>query len=107
ALTDAGGDLVGTRDYDVWGAIDLAAGASTGHGYLGERQDPATGLVFLRKRWYDPATGRFLTPDRAPASTDDSRTLHRYLYAAADPGNKVDRSGDQYDLISLNLSVSV
>jgi RHS repeat-associated protein len=32
-------------------------------GFTGEWTDQSTGLVYLRARWYDPATGRFLTRD--------------------------------------------
>jgi RHS repeat-associated protein len=76
------------------------------HGYLSERQDPATGLVYLRARWYDPQTGRFLTPDLAKAVTDDSRSLHRYVYSSDDPLNKYDPSGET-NLASTMASISI
>jgi RHS repeat-associated protein len=51
-------------------------------------------------RYYNPATGRFLSRDpeefkpldskRKPV---DSGKLHRYLYAGADPVNRIDPSG--------------
>jgi RHS repeat-associated protein len=106
AITDANGDVTGGRGYDAWGGVVSPSGASFDHGYLGERQDPATGLVFLRRRWYDPATGRFLTPDRAPAATDDSRTLHRYAYAEDDPLDKLDRTGQQ-SMGEISVSMSI
>jgi RHS repeat-associated protein len=31
--------------------------------FTGEQTDASTGLVYLRARWYDPATGRFLSLD--------------------------------------------
>ena len=32
-------------------------------GFLGEQQDPETGYLYLRNRYYDPELARFLTPD--------------------------------------------
>ncbi|MBW3670192.1 MAG: RHS repeat-associated core domain-containing protein, partial [Acidobacteria bacterium] len=51
--------------------------------------EPATGLVYLRARWYDPGTGTFLTPD--PLGYRDSSNL--YAYAAGDPVNRHDPTG--------------
>jgi RHS repeat-associated protein len=106
-VVDPAGAVVGSRAYDPWGAIAQSTGAAPQHGFVGERQDPATGLVFLRARWYDPRTGRFLTPDPASGATDDSRTLHRYAYSAEDPLNKLDRSGHQFDMMSLSISMDI
>jgi RHS repeat-associated protein len=92
ATTDAAGNVLDTAAYDAWGVV-TAGGIPEGHGYAGERQDPYTGLVFLRARWYHPVLGRFLTPDRADFDPQDTRTLHRYLYTMGDPLNRIDPSG--------------
>lgn len=52
-------------------------------------QEPATGLILMRRRWYDPATGTFLTPD--PMGYADSS--NPYAYAKADPVNYSDPTG--------------
>src|ERR1051326_711857 len=52
-------------------------------------QEPATGLVFARARWYDPQTGAFLSPD--PLGYIDSSNL--YTFAGGDPVNERDPSG--------------
>ena len=52
-------------------------------------RDPATGLVYLRDRWYDPATGSFVTPD--PEGHRDSSNL--YAYCGGDPINCSDPTG--------------
>lgn len=52
-------------------------------------RDPATGLVFMRNRWYDPQTGTFLTPD--PEGYRDSS--NPYNYCAGDPVNCSDPDG--------------
>ncbi len=51
--------------------------------------DPATGLVYMRDRWYDPPTGSFLTPD--PEGFADS--ANAYVYCGGDPVNCSDPSG--------------
>jgi len=60
-------------------------------------QDPFTGLIFMRERWYDPQTATFLSPD--PEGYADSASL--YSYCHGDPVNCTDptgRLGDGGDL---------
>jgi RHS repeat-associated protein len=52
-------------------------------------QEPATGLVFARGRWYEPQTGTFLSPD--PLGYKDSSNL--YAFAGGDPVNGRDPTG--------------
>ncbi len=53
-------------------------------------QDPDTGLIYARNRWYDPSTGTFLTPD--PLGYVDSANL--YSFAGGDPVNGRDPTGE-------------
>ena len=52
-------------------------------------QDPFTGLINMRDRWYNPATGSFLSPD--PEGNRDSANL--YSYCGGDPINCSDPTG--------------
>jgi RHS repeat-associated protein len=52
-------------------------------------REPATRLVLMRDRWYDGATGTFLTPD--PEGYADSP--NPYVYCAGDPVNCSDPTG--------------
>jgi len=46
--------------------------------YASKRLDPETGLIFFGKRYYDPDTGRWLTPDPSPIT--DSINLCAYVH---------------------------
>jgi len=44
-------------------------------------------------RYYNPATGRFLSRDPEDGKPYDPKTLHKYLYADGDPVNAKDPTG--------------
>ena len=52
-------------------------------------QEPMTGLIYMRDRWYDSRTGSFLSPD--PEGYADSANL--YSYCHGDPVNCTDPTG--------------
>jgi len=57
--------------------------------YLSKRVDEETNLVFFGRRYYDPETGRWLTPD--PQGFDNG--LNLYAYVLNDPLIKLDLYG--------------
>ena len=59
----------------------------------------------MRARWYDPATGRFTTPDPFPGFAALPQTQHPYVYAANNPVNLTDPSGEIIPLIALPLII--
>ena len=71
--------------------------------YRGEQYDSDLALYYLRARYYNPATGRFMSRDPAEAKLTDPATLHRYLYAGGDPINRVDPMGEEAFLESKLL----
>jgi RHS repeat-associated protein len=107
-LADAIGAITDTYDYDAYGNLIHSTG-STPNNYLysGEQFDSDLGLYFLRARYLDVSTGRFLTMDPLMGSPQDPLSLHRYLYAHDDPANRIDPSGMQDDLISLAITASI
>ena len=58
----------------------VAPEPSTSILWAGQYQDPTTGLYYMRARWYDPATGQFLSVDPDLAETGEP-----YAYAGDDP----------------------
>ena len=88
-LADAAGRVVASYSYDAFGARTRTGGtAVAGLGYDGEYADAESGLIYLRARYYDPATAGFLTRDPLEALTGSA-----YGYAGNDPLNAGDPSG--------------
>jgi RHS repeat-associated protein len=73
----------------------------------GEQYDADLGLYYLRARYYNPATGRFMSRDPEEGKPWDPATLHKYLYASSDPVNRVDPRGraDEEDEDALYLKI--
>jgi len=93
-LADLTGTVTDTYDYDAWGNTVNTAGSTLNvYLYRGEQYDPDLDLYYLRARYFNPLTGRFLSRDPEAGKPADAQTLHRYLYAAADPVNKMDPTG--------------
>jgi RHS repeat-associated protein len=93
-LSDAQGAIVQSYTYAPFGELLAAQGTRpSALQYTGEQKDVDTGLVYLRARWYDSATGRFTTRDPFPGFADVPQTLHPYIYALNNPINLTDPSG--------------
>src|SRR5438094_6823735 len=63
--------------------------------YCGERWDSDLGLYYLRARYLNPGTGRFMTMDTFEGAQTDPLSLHKYLYGADNPVNSIDPSGHE------------
>jgi len=72
--------------------MTTAGSGSSIFGWAGEARD-ATGLVFLRARYYSSTTGRFFVRDTWPGNMQMPGTLHPYLYTEGNPVNYTDPSG--------------
>jgi RHS repeat-associated protein len=75
--------------------MPIASTGTTANTYLysGERFDQNIGLYHLRARYYNQGTGRFETMDHELGRIFSPSTLHKYLYAAGNPVNRVDPTG--------------
>jgi len=94
ALTDPDETITDTSLYDAFGQTLETTGATESHyGYTGEQHDPDLGFLYLRARYYNPTLGRFHTQDTWLGRTSEPLTLHKYLYANADPINRIDPGG--------------
>ncbi len=103
-IVNGDGSVAATTSYDAWGNPQAAGGLSgyTPFGYAGGYTD-STGLIYLLKRYYDPATGQFISID-----PDVKETQEPYSYAAANPVSNIDPTGSNPIPIGdggLNLKV--
>ncbi|MFY9222375.1 MAG: RHS repeat-associated core domain-containing protein [Blastocatellia bacterium] len=94
ALTDINGNITDTYEYDSFGnTITSTGNTPNNYLYAGEEWDPDLGMFFLRARYMNPKTGRFITGDYIEGNQEDPLSLHRYLYASANPVYYVDPTG--------------
>lgn len=93
-VTTATGALAETTAYAAYGERTNAA-MTTEKGYIGERHDPETGLIYLNARYMDPKFGRFISPDDWDPIEEGVGT-NRYTYASNDPINKSDPNGHSH-----------
>ncbi len=76
----------------AYGGYGKPRQAMAGKGYIGERHDPETGLLYLHARYLDPVIGRFIQPDPWDPTLPGVGT-NRYAYADNNPVNLCDPLG--------------
>jgi RHS repeat-associated protein len=92
--TNNTGQVETSVEYDAFGAVRTMTGSRyTPRQFTGEEAD-AVRLLYLRARYYDFASGRFLSRDPFPLDAADTQTINRYVYAKNNPTNYVDPSGE-------------
>ena len=92
-VTDASGAAVGSATYEPWGAPRAGSATLGGYGFTGELTDAETGFVYLRARYLDPGTGRFITQDTYPGTPGSPMSQHRFAYGNDNPLSYTDPSG--------------
>ena len=95
AEVDGAGSVAKAFRYTAYGDVvgQVPGGAMpTILGFAGELRD-SSGLTYLRARWYDPRTGRFLTVDPVEGRPSWPGTLNGYAYAGGNPSNYTDPTG--------------
>ena len=93
-LTDSHGLVVATYLYDAYGnSVGTLPAVVNPFQYAGQYKDVVTGLYYLQARYYDPATGQFLSRDPMVATTRSP-----YGYVADNPLNGTDPSGLDFGL---------
>ena len=88
-LVNGAGVLVGSYSYDTYGRTLRHTGpASTPLQFDGQYTDAESGLQYLRARYYDPASGTFLSADPLVSATGEP-----YGFAGNNPLNEFDPTG--------------
>ena len=100
--TGAGGSVVTAYSYDAWGEVRASYGDSGNQvGFTGQFASAVPGLDYFNARYYDFATGTFLTRDSFSGSIDDPGSLNHYVYAKDNPLKYVDPTGHEGELASV------
>ncbi len=107
AILDGSGNVVVKYDYDAWGTPRVLNSAGTvitdtqhiGHKnpfrYRGYYYDTETGLYYLKSRYYDPETCRFINMDSVEyADPTYLHGLNLYAYCNNNPIMYVDPNGN-------------
>ena len=98
-LTNSVGVVTDTYEYDAFGNSFTKSGTTpNNYLYRGEQFDADLGLYYLRARYYNPQTGRFLSRDPEDGNPTDPKSLHKYLYAGGDPVNMIDPMGREAEI---------
>jgi RHS repeat-associated protein len=108
-LTNSASTVTDSYEYDAFGNEFTVSGSTPNEFmYWGEQFDSDLGLYYLRARYYNPLTGRFMSRDPndpqiiVPAQYNpiesnrkplDPKKLHTYLYAEGAPVNFIDPRG--------------
>ena len=108
ALTDLEGNVTDTFSYDAYGNLLHSSPFTlpTSYLYRGERWDADLGQYYLRARFYNSDLGRFHTLDEYEGRTGEPLSLHKYLYAHANPVTGWDPSG-RMTLVDIGISIAI
>ncbi|CAG0970536.1 hypothetical protein ARNL5_01648, partial [Anaerolineae bacterium] len=104
AITDENGNVLQRVFHDPFGRRhatqvdgETPMGPLSLRGFTSHEHDDDLDLINMRGRMYDPATGRFLTPDPLIRSTLSSQALNPYSYVENRPLSFVDPTGYKGD----------
>ncbi|MEJ8294381.1 RHS repeat-associated core domain-containing protein [Delftia tsuruhatensis] len=88
--------------YSAYGSVDSEASGnagtgirSNGHSFGSYYADPETGLLYARARYYDPASGQFISRDPVEGEARLPLTWGAYQYGRYNPYRYVDPNGEQ------------
>ncbi|MDV6032260.1 MAG: hypothetical protein F9B45_19665 [Phycisphaera sp. RhM] len=106
-LSDSLANATVRYTYDSFGQILEQIGDSSNiFLFAGEQRDSETGLAYLRARYINRTDARFASRDTFSGSLSNPITLHRYVYANANPLRYVDPTG-LFSMLSLSASLAI
>ncbi|HEY7156597.1 MAG TPA: RHS repeat-associated core domain-containing protein, partial [Gemmataceae bacterium] len=91
-VVDANGNPLYAVTYDPFGGnvSQTNPGNAPRFGYAGGEQDAILGIYHFNSRWYNPATGKWLSQDPLGLKPDSNP----YRYVGNDPTNAIDPTGE-------------
>lgn len=94
-VTNYSGDKVKQYEYDPFGNIRSSSGVNdSNYRFAGEQLDPESEMYYLRARYYEPSSGRFITRDPVMGDLARPQTQNPYAYALNNPNTYSDPSGE-------------
>ncbi|MEL7356414.1 MAG: SBBP repeat-containing protein [Cyanobacteria bacterium J06560_6] len=111
-LTDAAGNVENVYTYDPYGSVinqlELQQNAFK---FTGEQFDPELNNYYLRARYYNPETGRFVSRDPFEGFLERPLSLNDYPYTEGNPINAIDPSGEvsslEFRIAGLQLRAAI
>jgi RHS repeat-associated protein len=102
-LTDDTGAVTDSYAIGAYGESVVHTGSTdnpfTWQGQFGVMQEASTGLYYMRARYYDSTSARFISPD--PIASLNPLAMSPYQYAFADPVGNSDPSGLDPNLATI------
>ncbi len=105
SVISAAGTTVASYTYDPYGHGNAPTGADAADNlirYTGALQDTSSNYTHLGDRWYNPVTDNFTTQD-ANSYLASPANGNRYAYAADNPANNTDPTGECYIVTCLGV----
>jgi RHS repeat-associated protein len=97
-LTDSASAVVATYDYDSYGnTLSSTGSVPNPYRFSTKEFSSASGLAYFGARYYNPTTGRWLSPD--PMGMVNGPNM--YAYCSNNPVNLVDPWGTTFRVVSM------
>jgi RHS repeat-associated protein len=94
ALASAAGAITDTYAFDAFGrTLSSTGGTANTFLFAGEQAASGVSLDYLRARYLDPSLGRFVSADPVSGNTNRPISFNKFVYADANPVNRIDPSG--------------
>lgn len=94
AIVDMNQQVCNYYSYEAFGSIKSSICTTLNHfTFAGENYEKETKLIYLRNRYYDPETGRFLSPDPRLGKKLNPQSFNPYTYVENNPLNFIDPLG--------------
>ena len=107
-LTDETGAVTKSYTYDAFGVEQNIDDSDTNaFRYCGEYYDSESGTIYLRARYYNPTTGRFISRDSYAGKKEDPLSLNLYTYCGNNSLLYFDPSGHSFALPMEAVYVTV
>jgi RHS repeat-associated protein len=91
--TNAMGTVVDEDVRAPYGSVLVNGYYRNGPAFTGHMEDGGTGLTYMKARYYDPVSTRFLSPDPVYVDLGSGANFNRYLYANNNPYTYTDPDG--------------